>query len=151
MSVDRSFIGAAMPPFEVEVEKGTIRRFAEAIGDDNPLYHDEPYAQSRGFASLVAPPTFAASFRPPTRQPWLVPLDEGRILAGEQAFINRRRLVAGDALRCQMHLVDITEKEGRSGRLEFIIQELRAHDGAGELVVTNRRVVIYRAPGTLGA
>lgn len=150
MEVDRSFIGTAMDPFVVDVEKGAIRSFAEAIGETNPLYFDEARAQAAGFRSLVAPPTFAASFRPPQRQPWLLPLDEGRILAGEQVFTSRRRIVAGDVLSCQMHLVDVTEKQGRSGTLEFIVQELRAHDPAGELVVTNRRVVIYRSAGALG-
>lgn len=151
MAVDRSFIGSAMDAFTVEVEKGAIRSFAEAIGETNPLYFDEAHARAQGYASLIAPPTFAASFRPPTRQPWLLPLDEGRILAGEQAFISRRRIVAGDVLACRMRLADITEKQGRSGLLQFIIQELEARDRDGALVVTNRRVVIYRSPGAIAA
>lgn len=151
MGIDRSQIGTAMQPFIVEVEKGAIRRFAEAIGDANPLYHDEAYAKSKGYASIIAPPTFPASFRPSERQPWLLPLEEGRILAGEQAFSYGRPIVAGDVLTCQLHLAGVEDKEGRSGKMELIIQEMRAHDPNGELVVTNKRVVIYRAPGALAA
>ena len=45
-----------------EIEKEPIRRWAEAIGDPNPLYHDEAYAKSRGFGSLVAPPGFMGQY-----------------------------------------------------------------------------------------
>lgn len=147
MEVDRTLIGTAMAPFPVEVEKGAIRLFADAIGDPNPLYRDEAAARQRGLPGLLAPPTFPASFRPPTRQPWLLPLEEGRILAGEQRFSYTRPVVAGDVLTCTFRLAEVTEKEGRSGTLEFIRQELKAVDPEGRPVVTNTRVVIYRSAG----
>jgi acyl dehydratase len=149
VGVDRSLIGSSMEPFVVEVEKGAIRQFADAIGDSNPLYRDEAYALRHGYTGIVAPPTFPASFRPRTRQPWLVPLEEGRILAGEQVFSYERPVVAGDVLTCRFRFADLKEKHGRSGKLEFIVQELTAHDATGALVVTNTRVVIYRSPGAL--
>ncbi|HLT99151.1 MAG TPA: MaoC family dehydratase N-terminal domain-containing protein [Burkholderiaceae bacterium] len=149
MEVDRSFVGTATPAFVVEVEKGAIRAFAEAIGDTNPLYRDEEYARSRGYKGLVAPLTFPASFRPPERQPWMRGLDESRVLAGEQYFKYVRRVVAGDVLTCQLHLVRVDEKAGRSGTMEILVQELRATDADGNLVVTNGRIAVYRAPGAL--
>jgi len=151
MEVDRSFIGTASEAFTAEVEKGAIRRFAEALGDDNPFYRDEAHARAMGFAGLVAPPTFPASFRPPTRQPWLLGLDEGRILAGEQYFKYARPVIAGDVFECRLHLVAIEEKEGRSGPMQLLVQELRAVDRSGATVVTNGRVVVYRAAGALQA
>lgn len=63
--VDRSVIGSKSDVYQFEVEKGAIRKFADAIGDDNPLYHDEEYAKQRGYKSLVAPPTFPATFNIP--------------------------------------------------------------------------------------
>ena len=149
MEVDRSFIGTSSEPFVVEVEKGAIRRFAESLGDDNPLYRDEAYARSQGYANIVAPPTFPASFRPPTRQPWLLALDEGRILAGEQYFRYARPVVAGDVFECRLHLVAVEDKEGRSGKMQLLVQELRAVDANGEVAVTNGRVIVYRAGGAL--
>ena len=38
--VDKSAIGKTTSVHTMEVEKGHIHRFAQAIGDDNPLYHD---------------------------------------------------------------------------------------------------------------
>ncbi|TAM88833.1 MAG: MaoC family dehydratase [Candidimonas sp.] len=151
MEVDRSFIGATMPPFVVEVEKGAIRQFARAIGETNPVYFDEAVARQQGYRSLPAPPTFVASFRPVERQPWLAQLDSGRILAGEQTFSNVRRLVAGDVVSCEMGLADIVEKKGRSGVMQLLVQEVQVTDGDGRLVVVNKRIVIYRAAGNLNS
>lgn len=151
MEVDRSFIGTASEAFMVDVEKGAIHRFAEALSDDNPLYRDEAYAKRLGYAGIVAPPTFPASFRPPTRQPWLLGLDEGRILAGEQYFRYARPVVAGDRFECRLHLVAIEEKAGRSGTMQLLVQELHAVDTSGATAVVNGRVIVYRAGCALKA
>jgi acyl dehydratase len=151
MEADKSLVGTATPPFLVEVERGAIRLFADALQDENPLYRDPAAARRLGYADVVAPPTFPTNFRPPQRPPWLLGLDEGRILAGEQYFNYERPIVAGDVFECRLHFVGIEEKEGRSGTMQLLIQELRAVDRQGKLVVTNGRVVVYRAPGALGA
>jgi len=81
--IDRSLIGTWSEPFVVDVEKGAIRKFAEAIGDPNPLYFDERFARQHGYPGLLAPPTFPISFRPPFEPSWSIALDRRRILAGE--------------------------------------------------------------------
>jgi hydroxyacyl-ACP dehydratase HTD2-like protein with hotdog domain len=151
MNIDKSLVGTATPPFIVEVEKGAIRLFADALQDENPLYRDTFLARHLGYADVIAPPTFPTSFRPPQRQQWMVGLDEGRILAGEQYFNYERPIVAGDVLECRLHFVGVEEKVGRSGNMQLLIQEMRAVDEDGKLVVTNGRVVVYRAPGALSA
>src|SRR6476469_7924704 len=35
-----------------------ILRFAEGIGDDNPLWTDEAYAASTSYGGIIAPPSF---------------------------------------------------------------------------------------------
>src|SRR5487761_966328 len=44
-----------------DVERGAIRRFAEAIGDPNPLFNDEAAARKTRFGGMIAPPTFCRS------------------------------------------------------------------------------------------
>ncbi len=44
------------------VERGAVRKFAQAIGDDNPLYYDEDAAQQSRYGRLIAPPTFPITF-----------------------------------------------------------------------------------------
>ena len=46
-------IGMVDPPIIFEIEKGAIRRYAEAVGDDNPLYRDEVYAAESRYKAQV--------------------------------------------------------------------------------------------------
>lgn len=144
METDRTLIGTCASPFAVEAEKGAIRRFAEAIGDHTQIYFDEAAARSFGYATIVAPPTFPTTFRPPVKPAWLEGLDEGRILAGEQGFRYFRPIYAGDRLECELRLTDIQDKRSGRGDMELIIQDLIVTSPAGETVCVNRRVVIYR-------
>jgi acyl dehydratase len=54
-------IGKTAEPRTYEVERGAIRRFAEAIGDPNPLFNSESEARQSRFGGLIAPPTFYRS------------------------------------------------------------------------------------------
>ncbi|MFL5298879.1 MAG: MaoC family dehydratase N-terminal domain-containing protein, partial [Anaeromyxobacteraceae bacterium] len=56
--LDKSLIGRESEPAVHEVERGAIRRFAEAIGDPNPIYVEEEAARQAGHSTVVAPPTF---------------------------------------------------------------------------------------------
>lgn len=44
------------------VDRSSIRRYAEAVHDANPVYHEVAAAEAAGFADLVAPPMFAAVY-----------------------------------------------------------------------------------------
>src|SRR5258708_20687598 len=57
----RKQIGMQSEARVVEVERGAIRRFAEAIGDPNPLFNDEAAARKTRFGGMIAPPTFCRS------------------------------------------------------------------------------------------
>lgn len=142
--VDRSLIGSATEEFTCEIEKGAIRRFAEAIGDLNPLYLDEGYARARGYSSVLAPPTFPVSLRPPYDPPWIGDIDRARILAGEQVFVYQRPIVAGDVLTCRLYFVAVEDKIGSVGRMEVLTQEFRGIDAGGRHLVTHRRLSIVR-------
>ena len=43
------------------VEASHIMMFARSVGDDNPIYHDEEYANKTDLGGIIAPPTFAQS------------------------------------------------------------------------------------------
>ena len=49
------------PPFNTEVHVDTIRHFATAYGDDNPLYADPDYARSTRWGVTPAPPMFVST------------------------------------------------------------------------------------------
>jgi acyl dehydratase len=148
--IDRSLIGSVSEPFTVEVEKGAIAKFAAAIDDPNPVYRDAEAARAQGYPGIIAPPTFPVSFNPPEEPVWTRDLDRRRILAGEQAFAYVRPVCAGDVLTCRTHFVDVQDKQGRSGSMELLLQEVRGTDAHGALVFTHRRTTIYRAAKAQG-
>jgi hypothetical protein len=143
--IDRSLIGQRSEPFWVEVEKGAIRKFADAIGDPNPLYRDEAYARGLGYASVAAPPTYPACFRPPKDPPWIEALDRRRIVAGQVSFEYERPIVAGMRLLCRLRFVGVDEKLGGRGRMELLHQVLEGHDESGSLVFLAGRTTVYRS------
>ncbi len=139
--IDRSVIGTKTEVLEFEVEKGAIRAFATALGAKNQLFHDEAYAKEQGYKSIIAPPTFPATFRLPKPG---INVELARTLHGEQEFIYERPIVAGDVLRCHAELVDIYEREGSKGTMTFFVVETRGEDQDTNLVYTAKTTIIYR-------
>lgn len=148
MEIDRELIGTSSAPWVVEVERGAIRRFAEAIGDDNRLWRDADHARAQGYRDVIAPPTFPVSFVMPGIPPWWEGLDRKRFLAGEHGFAYERAITVGDVLTLRMTLLDVARKEGRSGSMDLMLQEVRGVDAAGQDVFAHRRTTVYRGVGS---
>lgn len=140
----QSLIGHEDPPHSFEIEKGHIRRFADAIGDPNPLYLDEEFARLQGYPSLIAPPTFPTAFRPVPAPAWYVALDKRKLLHGQQEYTYQRPLVAGDVITVNARIADVYTKAGSGGALTFIVQERTGTDASGNQVYTDRMVLIVR-------
>lgn len=127
--------------WELEVERGKIAEFAEAMQSDNPAY--------RG-ANAVVPPTFLT-----TAARWAVSgarvsvgFDRKRLLHGEQEYIFHADLPrAGDSLTAQEKIVDRFSKPGKRGgtmRFATVVTEYRSPDGT--LVAEARATFIETAP-----
>ena len=50
------------PPYLTEATRDAIRHWAEAIGDDNPLWLDAAYARTTRWGTMLAPPTMLYAF-----------------------------------------------------------------------------------------
>src|SRR5436190_15398330 len=143
--MDTNAAGKTFPPYEFRVERGKIREFADAIGDPNPLYRDLAYAESKGFAGIVAPPTLLRTFlyEPPVASQALGVKDWSYIVHGEQEFEYLVPVVAGDVLTAQDRIVSITEKESRrAGKLQIAVIETTFHNQRGEKVQVARRTLV---------
>lgn len=114
-----------------EVERGAIRKFAEAVGDTTP-------ACLRG---EIAPPTFPTTFRIPI--PGLS-YDLARVLHGAQEYRYVRPLRAGDRLRCRSQVSDVYQRSGRLGQMTFLILDQEGRDESGTAVFTGRTTAILR-------
>lgn len=142
--IERSLLGRQTPPSHVLVEKGAIRRFAEAIGESNPLYYEESAAQAAGFSSLVAPPTFATTLATTISLRNALGVPEQRLLLSEEAIESQRPIVAGDRLTVWSRVADIQEREAPGGVLGVVTLESEGHDESGALVFKCRQQIIVR-------
>src|SRR5205807_9378286 len=91
-----------------EVERGAIRKFADAVQDQTP-------ACVRGD---VAPPTFPTTFRMTIPG---VTFDLARVLHGAQEYRYERPLRAGDRVRCRVRVAKVYRRKCRLSAMTFRI------------------------------
>lgn len=143
--LDRSFIGKKGPKVTIPVEELHIKRFARAIGDENPLFTDAAAAKKTRHKGLIAPPTFATIFgfeSPGVRGD--LGYDRAKLVHGEQEYEYFRPLKPGDRITVQSRIADIYEKQGRAGTMAFIVTEMTGVDQRGRKVFTARSTAIIR-------
>lgn len=145
----RKAIGVESEPSIYLVEKEPIRRCAAAMGDNNPLYHDEEYAKSKGYRSVVAPLGFQPTYSFPLK---IAPMraDAGpRMPSGFSRFMNGgdeyeffQPIQAGDVLSVTRRLGDLYEREGRMGKMFFTVNETVFRNQKNEIVLIQRSTTI---------
>jgi acyl dehydratase len=148
MPLNQSLKGKDYGEVSFTVERDRVVQFADAIGDDNPIYRDAEAAKAAGFAEQVAPPTFLTAMQMQTSgQVVLDPdlgLDYSRVVHGEQEFEYRRPVVVGDVLTAKPRIADIYAKKSN----EFLVTESEIKDASGDTVVVMRSTIISRGTGS---
>ena len=107
-------IGCESDPRTVEIEKGAIVKFAEAIAEENPVYNDEVAARNSQYGGLIAPPTFLRSViagRP--NMPFDTPFT--RLLDGGSDWEYFQPVRPGDRITSVARIEDINERTGSIG------------------------------------
>ncbi|MGP1676615.1 MAG: FAS1-like dehydratase domain-containing protein [Burkholderiales bacterium] len=150
------------------VERGAVRRYAQAIQDEDPIF-SETCANNARFGGPVAPPLFPTHmFRrafgvPDPMQlrardpdfdglgatsaqglPELEPIKHLALLNGgsEIEFFRYARL--GETVKLRSRYADIVEKETSKGPMLFVTIETEYRNGDDELLMTTRRTLIRR-------
>jgi acyl dehydratase len=153
--LDRNAIGRESKPALNEVEKGAIRRFAEALGETNPIYFEEAAARAAGYRSVVAPPSFATTLRAGSDLRESLMLTPGKhLLQAEQSFEYARPIVAGDRLTVRSRIAEVSQRQTPSGLTDVVVIEDEGRDDAGDVVYRSRQLWVVRmapkaAPGDL--
>lgn len=144
--IDRKWIGHALPPSVLPIERTRLQFFAKAIGETDPVYTDEAAARDAGYPDLPAPPTFlfAAELDSGASDKLLgdlqIPLS--KLLHGEQGFSYHRPACVGDTVTVRSVITDIYDK--KNGALEFVVKTSRATNQRDELVAELRTVIVCR-------
>lgn len=135
-----------------EVERGAIRRFAEAVENPNPLYHDLGYARNSKYGEMMAPFGFhgwlvkgglmemmGLVIGPMMNAGYPVILDAG---VEFESFVPIR---AGDTLISYSRITDIAEKTAKSGKAMLILTiEMNLLNQNGDKALAERSSIICR-------
>jgi hydroxyacyl-ACP dehydratase HTD2-like protein with hotdog domain len=154
----RSWIGRETPAWTIEVSRLDVQRFAVATDDLNPLYLNETHATQSVHGGLIAPPLFymAPLTEPkpeselrPDGLPYegkfpIPPTPLPRLMDGGTEIEFFQPIRVGDALTGRSKIVDIYQKEGRSGALIFVVRETTFTNQRGEVVLIEKGASILR-------
>lgn len=142
-------IGVEGKPRIYEIEKGLIRRFANAIGDPNPLWSDEAYAKKTRLGGLSVPLALVIALGwedfqsegPRTDIPNIAGLHGGTEL---EWYLP---IKAGDVITITNTLADARERDSRRlGKMAFLTYERAYKNQRSELVAKCRQLVIIYKP-----
>jgi len=148
----KGMIGMMTEPVIMEVERGAIRRYADAIDDPNPLYRDVEHARNSWYDGIIAPPGFFGwpikaggtmwalnTFGPPLARAGFPRILDGGI---EYEFFVPVR--AGDILTSYIKIADVALRAGRTGSMLIITNETTYINQNGDIVAKARSNLIGR-------
>jgi acyl dehydratase len=152
----RALIGRESPPERnrFPISEEMVYELADAIEDPNPLYVDQRYAQRSRFGGTLCPPLATwKDFAPPVgyfgagqESHFEVPLPFNSYgLNGGSDWQFLRPAYVGDWITRQFRIMDIYEKQGRSGLLVFVVREETQTNQHGQVISRAKRVSIHRA------
>ena len=141
----RDAVGVESEPRTHEVESGAVIKFAQAIGDPNPIFNDEEAARKTRYGGIVAPPTFLRSMpagpaKVEVRSPYGAALDGG----SEWEYFEPVRV--GDRITVTVKLSNIFERPGRLGNMLFMIRETSYVNQFGRVVAIQKGTGISYQP-----
>ncbi len=136
----RKAIGVESEPVTYPVEQWHVRRFAEAVGDLNPLYCDEAEARKTRYGGIIAPPTFFRAFfpkEPPVNVQAMTGLQ--RVLDGGSDWEFFEPIRPGDRITATSKLASLNVKSGRLGPMLFVGVDNIYRNQLGQLTATQRQ------------
>jgi acyl dehydratase len=138
-----------------ELGRASIRYFALAMGDDNPLYVDDAYAKAAGYPSVIAPPTLIVETCQYAHQApnadgyigheWRLPVKNCRLVRAGNDYEFMRPVLPGDRISVTWTLESIAEKPSSRGGTQLFVSSVgRYRDAKGEVVAINRETIVYQ-------
>jgi acyl dehydratase len=145
MALNPEFVDRSYPPAPVYlVGREKIREFARALQISDLVYSDVDHARSRGYADIIAPPTYAVRLSMAAAEAVIADpvlgLDYTRVVHGDQRFEYSRPIVAGDELVCTVRIDSIRSAAGN----DMITTRADIATVTGEHVVTGYSVLVAR-------
>lgn len=146
----KKLIGVPGEPIVFKVEEGAIKRYAEAIGDPNPLYNDVEYASKSKYGRLVCPPGFTGWPVKENKMLGFVITDSlleagapPRILDGGIEFEFFMPIGAGDVMVVTNIITKMSERETRLGKMLFVTAESTFLNQNGDVALKSQLTLLF--------
>lgn len=140
MNMYKESIGLTSSKTRNVIERELVRRFAESIGDNHPIYIDEEIGKQSRFGTNIAPPTFPRVLRSGSFEGLELPLKG--LIHGEQIYHYERPLLVGEEVFCYSKIEDYYEKEGSTGKMGFLKMKRYGEDPSGQVIFTEESIII---------
>lgn len=128
----KNLLNVEFGPEVYEIEKGMVKKFAEAIDDPNPLWQK------------IAPPTFptALILEELYQKVMMAKCPLSRRLNGGSELEYYQTIKIGDVISVTGKLSGLRERTGKIGKMLFLVVELTYQNQRGEVVVKGRNTHI---------
>ncbi|MFC7062153.1 MaoC family dehydratase N-terminal domain-containing protein [Halobacillus seohaensis] len=133
-------IGKRSTKVKNTVERGAVKKFAEAIGDSHPIFVCEETGRKSRYNENIAPPTFPRVFDYGTIEELNLPAKG--LIHGEQIYHYERPLLVGEEIFCFSEVKNYYERSGKSGDMGFLLLKRYGEDLEGNLIFSEEQVVI---------
>jgi acyl dehydratase len=165
----RACVGRTSPVVSLpeEISASDVRRYAQAVGDDNPLWRDDAVARRAGYRGRRVPPLLVIELHWRTgdhKAEDLVESDWSGLVypEGFTSYRNAGRelewfapVYVGDWLTFQSRLADLFVREGRNGPMIFtqVACDIRNQEGVlvARVTTTGARLRATRYAGAAAA
>ena len=125
------------------VGREKVREFAKAVMAAQES-QDLGFAQSKGYADLVVPPTFPVVIQEQSLTLVLsdpeAKIDFSRVVHGDQRFVYQRPIIAGDELTSELTVASVKSLGGN----HMVTFETKIFDAADKLVCTAISTLVVR-------
>ncbi|MBI4640874.1 MAG: MaoC family dehydratase N-terminal domain-containing protein [Candidatus Tectomicrobia bacterium] len=140
---DHEVLGKEYPIGTFKVDKETIIKFAQVVGETNPLFTDEEAAKKGRYGGLVAPPTFYSIFRVEAGPDLNIKFGRTSFNAGQRCEFYKP-IRPGDTISVTAKFTEVFEKSGRSGRMVFSVRETIYTNQDSEKVAVVKQTMVRR-------
>ena len=147
----RGEVGVEWELVMYEIEKGTLRRFVQAIDDQNPLWQDEEYASESQYGGIIAPPNFILTIGFEQTQQKMTTLMPGAgRLHGSTEVEYYQPVRPGDTITTSGKITQVQERESNKlGKMVLVTFDMSYENQRQELIAKCRQLtILYQPEGT---
>jgi acyl dehydratase len=134
--------------------RASIRYFALAVGDGNPLWTDRSFARDHGYDDVIAPPTLIAEtnqYMPGPRDgdgfmghSWHIEVPDTRLVRGGNAYEFHRPAGPDKVVTATWRIAAMIERRTSAGLAMLVVTSEAAYtDQHGDLLMTNTETLVF--------